>query len=124
MSLLAVVLDKLSPEARGLIGAVVELARGADHVGPPSPPENIVRWSRQASAGRVPWQLVAAAIAIEGPDAAERVPQLLEAVEEHGTVSGLLTWSGKAESILVAFLAFTARGLDPEGLERLREVFG
>lgn len=126
-ALLPTVLRMLSPEARGLIVAVVQLAEGAHEIGPPSPPPHVEQWSRNAAGARVPWQLVAAALAVEGGGAVERVAALVAAVERAGLVPGVREWTGDSEragAVLLAFLAFSARALDPAGLQALASTFG
>lgn len=127
LALLRPVLGMLSPEAKGLIVAVVELAKGAGLVGPPSPPPHVVQWSRNVAGSGVPWQLVAAALAVERERATASADVLVEAVTKGGLVPGVVSWAvdeTTAERMLLAFLALTARGLDAEGLDALTEAFG
>lgn len=119
------VVGALSVDARNLIVAVIELAKGAELVGPPPPPPHVEAWSRNAAGARAPWQLVAAALAVVGDP--ETVPALLGSVAADGLVPGVRAWAGDprtADAVLMAFLAFTARQLDAEGLDLLAGVFG
>jgi len=124
-ALLRPVLGMLSPEVKGLIVAVVAMAKGAGGFGPPSPPPHVEQWCRNTTRPGVPWQLLAAALSIS-PERGAEVATLAPAVLELGLVPGIARWTD-SESLtngtLLAFLAFTARDLDPEGLDALSSAF-